>query len=83
MNPVRAGLVEDPEHYLWSSAKAHISNNFTNTILSGKHLSEICLINDWRSFLNENSDKKKVKHLKLSTSTGRPTGQAVKKVTAT
>jgi putative transposase len=74
MNPVRAGLVEKPDYYEWSSAKAHIDNNFKNTILSDKHLKEFDFIGDWVSFLGENINEKKVTKLRLSTSTGRPTG---------
>ena len=74
MNPVRARLVENPGHYTWSSAKAHIENNFENTILSETHLSELNITDDWNSFLLEIADEKKVIELRLSTSTGRPTG---------
>ncbi len=74
LNPVRAGIVGKPDHYDWSSAKAHVFNNFENTILSDNHFAEIDFAGDWISFLNENMDENKVKQVKLSTSTGRPTG---------
>jgi putative transposase len=74
MNPVRAGLAEKPDDYDWSSAKAHVNNNIKNTILSYDHFTELDFIGDWKSFLNENSDQNKVTQVKLSTSTGRPTG---------
>ena len=73
MNPVRAGLVEKPEDYLWSSAKAHITNKLEHPILSNLQLTELNFIDDWKSFLDENSDDEKIIRLKLSTSTGRST----------
>lgn len=83
MNPVRAGIVKEPEYYKWSSAKAHITNNLENTILSRENYNQIICIDDWKSFLNIYSDEEKVTKLRSSTSTGRPiwaSGKSKKKI---
>jgi putative transposase len=73
-NPVKAGLVKNPEDYPWSSAKAHITNNFKNTILAKSNFNRLEFIDDWNSFLAADEDEMLVKQIESSISTGRPAG---------
>jgi putative transposase len=55
LNPVRANLVEKPEHWRWSSARAHLSG-------SGDGITDLeagrARIDDWRAFLDAGLDSK-------------------------
>jgi putative transposase len=68
-NPVRAGIVQNAENYLWSSARAHV-NKTPDNLLSDFHLNNE--IADWRSFLRipDENEEVMLKHSK----TGRPLG---------
>ncbi|MCI0563745.1 MAG: transposase [Nitrososphaera sp.] len=71
-NPVQAGLVEQPEEYPWSSAKAHVAN-VEDPVLSPSFLTE--RIADWRAFLQQSNDDGMVRLLERHGSTGRPLGE--------
>lgn len=71
-NPVRAGLVNYPGDYKWSSAQSHIKG------VSDKLLHPDCPliseIMDWKEFLQEPEDEKVLEELRNNTKTGRPAG---------
>ena len=70
-NPVRAGIVEKAEDYLWSSAKAHVENR-AEGILSRFYLMDE--IKDWRLYLSSPDEQDNLKFLRSHQSTGRPLG---------
>ncbi len=71
LNPVRAGIVKNPEDYQWSSAKAHITGK-NDALVSVKPLLEH--IKCWSDFLNEAIEKSDIEKLKKCERTGRPLG---------
>ncbi len=71
LNPVRAGIVERPELYPWSSAGPHVLG--TNDRLTRPHpLTEG--IGDWREFLTTDSSPGVEDDIRSHTRTGRPLG---------
>lgn len=73
-NPVRAKMVEKPEDYKWSSAKAHVHKQPDSVLAEGCYLTET--VKDWREYLNENRDHDMMAAVIQSTKTGRPCGGA-------
>ncbi|MDD5072648.1 MAG: transposase [Candidatus Omnitrophica bacterium] len=69
-NPVRAGIVEKAEDYLWSSARAHVFKA-GDALLSGSFLDSE--ITDWGSFLTEDDENNK-QLLRKHARTCRPMG---------
>ncbi len=70
-NPVRAGIVDGPEAYPWSSAKAH-AENATDFLISPSPLTDE--IPDWKSFINQEDDPEIVTRIRTNMVTGRPLG---------
>jgi putative transposase len=69
-NPVRAGLVQKAEDWLWSSARAHIMGTHD------RRLSPTCVLtdeqrNEYREFMLEDSAESAIRK---ATTTGRPLG---------
>ncbi len=73
-NPVRAGLVERAEEYLWSSAAAHCGLR-ADAVLSDD-FPPAGVINDWRQWLSGGEDEEAVKRIRGHTHTGRPCGSS-------
>ncbi len=71
LNPVRAGLVERPESYPWSSARAHL-NARDDHVVEVRPLLDI--VADWQEFLAEPMDKGTVDRIRDCERTGRPLG---------
>ena len=70
-NPVRAKIVERPEDFRWSSAKAHADK--TRDFLVGPcPLTEE--ISDWKSFINQEDPPEMIKQIRKNLITGRPLG---------
>ncbi len=71
-NPVRAGLVQKPEDYKWSSARGHCG------IVSDDILSNTCHlcneIDNWSQYLREYESEEVVKRLKTNIKSGNPCG---------
>ena len=71
-NPVRAGIVREPEDYTWSSARGHCG------IVSDGILSDTCHlcdeIDDWPRYLREDESAEVVERLKVNIMSGRPCG---------
>ncbi len=72
-NPVKAGLVENPEGWRWSSARYHLSGVQENTI-ELSDISDFIKIDDWRAYLSEKDDQTMIETIKTNTRTGRPAG---------
>ena len=74
-NPVRAGLVERAEAYVWSSAAAHCGQG-VDRLLSGNlpSLAAEVGIADWAAWLRDLDDEEMLDRLRLCTRTGRPAG---------
>lgn len=72
-NPVKAGYVEAPEEYIWSSARAHINPNIQDDLLSDytKYLDKI---ENWNEYLNEKTNEHIISNLRVCTMNGRPSG---------
>ena len=71
-NPVRAGIVQEPEGYAWSSARGHCG------IVSDGILSDTCHlcdeIDDWSRYLRDDETAEVVERLKVNVMSGRPCG---------
>lgn len=72
-NPVKAGLVEAPEEYFWSSAKAHIDSNVSNEILAD-YTPYLEKIEDWKKYLIERENEHIISNIRICTKNGRPSG---------
>lgn len=72
LNPVRAGLVEKPEAWPWSSAKAHMNGNDDLLVKTWPLLKIIR--KPWELFLNSGTPEHEIALLKKHERTGRPLG---------
>src|SRR5262249_19251005 len=72
LNPVRAGLVNAPSRYRWSSAAAHMRKR-DDTLVRVAPLLE-CFPN-WRAFLARVLREEDIKLLRAHERTGRPLGE--------
>ena len=70
-NPVRAGLVERPEAYPWSSAAAHMAGR-DDVLVRVRPMLD--LVGDWGEYLAEPVDERMVSKLRRHSLTGRPLG---------
>ena len=73
MNPVRAGLVERAQDWLWSSARAHLAGQDDELVTVAPLLERIA---DFAGLLNGAEDEAAVMAIRRSRSTGRPVGAA-------
>jgi len=71
VNPVRAGLVEAPGDYPWSSAAAHLSGK-DDVLLSTTPL--LAEVRDWNEFLSATPEENLAKTMRMHERTGRPLG---------
>ncbi|NGZ07072.1 MAG: transposase [Magnetococcales bacterium] len=71
LNPVRARLTALPEEYLWSSARAHLSEQ-DDRLVKTKPMLE--LIPDWSLFLESRLADETMETLRRHEQTGRPLG---------
>jgi putative transposase len=71
MNPVRAGLVDRPEAYRWSSAAAHLTAR-NDGLAKVAPLLEI--VGNWKQFLSEPTREQDGPRLQRHERTGRPLG---------
>jgi putative transposase len=61
LNPVRAGMVENPWDWKWSSAKAHITGQDPTGLLNMNLWQDIFKTVDWREFLGSTADEEAVR----------------------
>lgn len=71
LNPVRANMVKQPEHYAWSSAQAHLSGQDDPLVKAGPLLN---MVGDWQTFLAGGMDETEQETLRRHEHTGRPLG---------
>jgi putative transposase len=74
LNPLRAGMVEQPEHWRWSSAAAHCGLTAADPILEMERWGKRWSVSEWRSFLAEAEAPAALDRLRQFTHTGRPLG---------
>jgi putative transposase len=72
MNPVRAGLVQRPEDWRWSSAAAHLAGRDDALVTVAPLLG---MVPDWRRFLAQELPGEELEALRLHERTGRPLGE--------
>jgi len=72
LNPVRAGLVQAPSRYRWSSAAAHVRGKDDALVRVAPLLQ---LAPNWRSFLARVIREEDIKLLRAHANTGRPLGE--------
>jgi len=72
-NPLRAGLVKEPEEYPWSSTKGHIHEGSDIILCSKSYLHKD--IKNWKSFLKADFDEDITEDLRAKTKLGRPCGE--------
>ena len=72
LNPVKAKIVEQPEEYAWSSAKAHMG------LEDDEYLDDIELItskvDDWKLYLAQAHENAIYRDIEKHEKTGRPLG---------
>lgn len=73
LNPVRAGLVEHPQDWLWSSANAHLSGTYDVLVRSSPLLD---LVDDWSTYLTTPLMENQLDDLRSRSRTGNPAGSA-------
>lgn len=71
MNPVKAGIVERPEDYLWSSAAFHIQGKQDILV---KSLKLPANLGDWSQLLEREADDSQEESFRKHEHTGRPLG---------
>ncbi len=71
LNPVRAGLVQDPAAYPWSSAAAHLAGR-DDALVKVEPL--LALVGNWKDFLLSGVTKEEIEGLRRHERTGRPLG---------
>jgi putative transposase len=71
-NPMRVGLVAEPEEYAWSSARGHVYRCADPLVTAGNPFERS--IPDWKAYLSEGESDEWRAALKRATLTGRPMG---------
>lgn len=71
MNPVRAGLVDEPEQWRWSSVHAHLRGEDCQLV---SVVPMLALINDWPGYLGSSATLDQVQSIRRHSRTGRPAG---------
>ena len=74
-NPVRAGIVEKPYEYKWSSARGHIYKDADPVLSNDCYL--INEIDNWFSYLMEKEEETITNDIRRNTKTGRPCGDDI------
>lgn len=72
MNPVKSGLVESPEQWVWSSARAHLDGRNDALVNVMPLLGKISY--DWAAFLKIQHNPEEIEAISAHTRTGRPVG---------
>jgi putative transposase len=73
LNPVRAGLVQKPEKWRWSSAGPHLKGR-DDVLVRVKPLLEM-VSTSWKQFLSTDARDREIDILKKHERTGRPLGE--------
>jgi len=75
-NPVRAGLVESPERYEWSSASAHLGGRDKWNLLDMDFWAHSGGVENWALLLGQPEESKLLKALRKATYAGAPFGSS-------
>lgn len=73
-NPVRAKICRRPWRYGWSSASAHVDENYQSELLNLSDWYEMISAGEWRNSLQQELKESETQKLRSSTHTGRPLG---------
>ncbi len=73
LNPLRAGIVNRIDGYVWSSMKEHLTGKGK---LRLDDVSEHIEIEDWRAYLREKADEELVNNIRKKTKVGKPLGDS-------
>jgi putative transposase len=73
LNPVRARLVDRPEQWPWSSARAHLAGKDDQLVEVSPLLERL---GDFAAFLGSAEDQRATRALRIAETTGRPVGSA-------
>jgi putative transposase len=76
LNPVRAGLVSQPESWPWSSAAVHCGETVANPWLGDSLWRNRWTVPAWREYLSAPETESEAAAIRRSTHTGRPLGDA-------
>jgi putative transposase len=71
LNPVRAGLVSQPQDYPWSSARAHLIGRDDGLARTAPLLARV---DDWAAFLGASAQEELGTEIHAHANTGRPLG---------
>ena len=71
LNPVRARLVERPERYRWSSARAHLAGKDDGLVKVAPMLE---IVGDWKPFVESGLGRMEAAAIRRHERTGRPLG---------
>jgi putative transposase len=73
-NPVRAGLVRQPEDWLWSSAAVHCGAEVAPTWLAMRRFEQRWTAAGWREYIAWEESAEELRRIRQGTHTGRPLG---------
>lgn len=73
LNPVRAGLCQAPEEWVWSSTNAHLSGRDDNITTVKPMLQRV---SNWREFLATEEPVTNIRRIRAHSSSGRPAGDS-------
>jgi len=71
LNPVHANMVNHPEDYIWSSARAHIAGEDDGLVKVAPMLDRV---DDWQGYLDSGLDDASIELVRKHSRTGRPLG---------
>jgi putative transposase len=75
LNPVRAGMVETPQEWRWSSALAHCGELAADPLLEMEPWAKRWTAREWETFLAYRQSESEARALRQCTHTGRPLGE--------
>jgi len=76
-NPVRAGLVESPADWLWSSAKAHLGGDDFTGLIDPHRWKKLSQKIGWAELMEQSQDSVFAETIERYTETSRPLGDKV------
>jgi putative transposase len=77
-NPVRARMAHQAESYLWSSARVHCSEGYSDGLVDLEMWRNRWSAEEWREFLAcaSGAEEEEAEHIRQYTHNGRPLGSA-------